>query len=48
MNRKIRVIEIGDAKEKPDTVFLQNKEHTKTIILHYSFEELDGKSTLTK
>lgn len=38
---KIKQIELGSARLKPDATFLYNKEKTKSIILRYSFEELE-------
>jgi len=38
---KIKQIELGNAKDKLDTRILYDKSHSRSIILKYSFEELE-------
>lgn len=38
---KIKLIELGNSKDKTDTTFLYDKAHCKSIILKYSFKELE-------
>lgn len=40
-NMKMKQIELGNAEDKPDSVLLYGKAHCRSIILKYSFEELE-------
>ena len=39
--KKIKKMELGEAEDKSDSVLLHDKTHCRTIILEYSFEELE-------
>ena len=45
---KIKQIELGDAKDKSDCAFLYDKTHCKTILLRYSWDELEKLIVSTK
>ena len=38
---KIKQMELGNAKDKSDSVSLYDKTHSRIIILRYSFKELE-------
>ena len=38
---KMKVLELGDAKDKPDDILLHDKTRSRFIVLKYSFEELE-------
>ena len=39
---KVKQMELGNAKNKSDSVSLYDKTHSKIILLRYSFEELEA------